>query len=498
MLLYVLRRIGWSLLTVFGVMVLTFLLFRLSAGDIAAAHVGEKATERAKAVFLHKYGYHLPTLLNVHRRLVLTDATDGNRPLNVADAKGSNAAEALGLILETVEAPPPTEAGDDEPPPPAVVPRVLVGHYVPFLDDQTPLPALTRNAPLAPQAKAPAPKAGEEAATQSATAEPATQPGTAEPSTQPTTAQASSPPTTGEAAPRAIMVFRLSDGTELKVDFTGATTAGDVLEAVNRHPHNDGRLVASFSPRGPLTVFDSQFFHHLQRSVTFQARSLRDERKLTAIIAQHGPASLAVSVPALGIGWAMAIIVASLVAYYRGSWGDKIGVFLSVLGMAVPFLAFLILGQWITFHLAPARAYGTFYPSNVYVPVLIIALASLGGQVRFYRTIILDETNRDYVRTARAKGVPLPGILFKHVLKNCMLPILTNVIMTIPFLILGNLLVEQSFGIAGLGDLMISSIQSRDETIMNGLVFLLALVYTAGILVTDLSYTLFDPRVRLR
>jgi peptide/nickel transport system permease protein len=127
-----------------------------------------------------------------------------------------------------------------------------------------------------------------------------------------------------------------------------------------------------------------------------------------------------------------------------------------------------------------------------------MVLANLGGEVRFYRTVILDETNRDYVRTARAKGVPLPTILFRHVIKNCMLPILTSLIMAIPFLILGNLLLESYFGVPGLGELMMTAINERNEPILSGLVFLTALIYTLGVLLTDLSYAFFDPRIRLR
>jgi peptide/nickel transport system permease protein len=173
-------------------------------------------------------------------------------------------------------------------------------------------------------------------------------------------------------------------------------------------------------------------------------------------------------------------------------------VFLSVLGMCVPFLAFMIYGQWLMFNTAPSRAYGLFYRSNIYVPVLIMTIAGLGGSVRFYRTVILDEVNRDYVRTARAKGAPLTSILFVHVLKNCMLPILTNLILAIPFLIMGSLLVETYFGIPGLGDLTISSITNRDEPILNAMVFLTAVIYTLGVTLTDISYAVFDPRVRLR
>ena len=192
------------------------------------------------------------------------------------------------------------------------------------------------------------------------------------------------------------------------------------------------------------------------------------------------------------------MVVSCFVAYYHDTWMDKVGVLLSVIGMCIPFLAFMIFGQWLMFSIAPRYAYGLGDRVNIYVPVVIMIVAGLGGSVRFYRTIILDQVNRDYVRTAKAKGVPLPGILFKHVLKNCMLPILTNLILAIPFLIMGSLLAESYFGIPGLGDLMLSSINGRDEPIMSGLVFLTALVYTIGLLVTDLSYAVFDPRIRLR
>ena len=158
----------------------------------------------------------------------------------------------------------------------------------------------------------------------------------------------------------------------------------------------------------------------------------------------------------------------------------------------------MIYGQWLMFLVAPSHAYGVFYRANVYVPIIITAVAGLGGSVRFYRTIILDEINRDYVRTARAKGAPLSSVLFKHVLKNCMLPILTNLILAIPFLMMGNLLAESYFGIPGLGDLMLTSINGRDEPILSGLVFLASLIYTVGLLLTDMSYAIFDPRIRLK
>jgi len=275
-------------------------------------------------------------------------------------------------------------------------------------------------------------------------------------------------------------------------------TAGQLLGRVNAQPGNQNRLFAEISSWGFGDLFKSQFVDHLVKSATFQTRSLTNNEELTKIIIQRAPASLAIAIPSMALGWVTAMIVACLVAYYRGRLLDRIGVFLSVLGMCVPYLAFMIYGQWLMFKIAPTHAYGIFYRANVYVPIGITVLAGLGGSVRFYRTVIMDEIHRDYVRTARAKGAPLTAVLFKHVLRNCMLPILTNLVLAIPFLMMGNLLAETYFGIPGLGDLLLSSINGRDEPILNGLVFLTAVIYSLGLLVTDLSYAFFDPRIRLQ
>jgi peptide/nickel transport system permease protein len=245
--------------------------------------------------------------------------------------------------------------------------------------------------------------------------------------------------------------------------------------------------------------YDTQFAHHMRNCVTFEARSYRFETKTVLdIIREKGKYSLSITVPVMALGWLLALSIASVVAFYRGRLIDRAGVFLTVLGMCVPYLAYIILGQWLMFRLSPAHAFGVTNPYNVYVPIAIAAVAGLGGSVRFYRTVILDEINRDYVRTARAKGVPLVTILSKHVMKNCMLPILTSLIMSIPFLIFGSFLLEQFFGINGLGGLMISSIADRDIPVITGVTFLTAIAYVVALLITDILYAVFDPRIRLR
>ena len=447
---FVSRRLVQSVLTIFGVMILTFLLFRVVAGDIAAVHVGEKAPEEQKADWRHLNGYDRPLILNLHRQLLLIDHTEGVSYLRVEDGQDSIITDKLSLI--------PSDKSL----------RVRMGRYVLGLDADTPVEKL-----MPPPTKAKKRK----------------------PTEAESQAQSDLP---------GVMVLKLTNGSSFSVDLKGVTTCGELMARINSHHQNKDartgeRLVeARISQLSLRQAFDSQFVDHLWKSVSFQAVSHVHKRKLTEIIWNRAPKSLALTVPVMALGWVLGMTISLLVAYYRGTLLDKLGVFLSVLGMCIPFLAVMIYGQWLVFSIAPKYAYGVDYRGNIYVPILIMTLAGLGGSVRFYRTIILDETNRDYVRTARAKGMPLAGVLFKHVLKNCMLPILTNLVMAIPFLIMGSLLVETYFGIPGLGDLMISSITAGDEPILSGMVFLTAAIYTFGILVTDLGYAVFDPRVRLR
>ena len=465
---FVLRRLVQAVLTVFGVMLVTFALFRVVSGDIAAAHLGERATEGVKADWRHLHGYDRPLFLNVHRRLVVADRTTGDNPLTVLDVGKGRTADNLALI--------PVEGKRD----------LRMGRYVFRLAEGTPVAELTGGKEIEP-------------------AGPSRGPGTA-PATSSAPATASAPASSSAPAtapvPRAEVEFGLADGSKLVVDVLGVRTCAELIERVNGHPDNrdakTARRRVELGISGLDNPFRSQFFDHLYRSMTFQSRSLTNNKKLTEIIAERAPKSLALTLPAMVLGWYAGLAVSCFVAYFRGRLIDKLGVFLAVLGMCVPFLAYMIYAQWFMFHVSPGHAYGLAHRVNIYVPVLIMVVAGLGGSVRFYRTVLLDQTNSDYVRTARAKGVSLPAVLFKHVLRNCMLPILTNLILAIPFLIMGSLLVETYFGIPGLGDLMLSSINGRNEPILSGLVFLTALIYTLGVLLTDLSYVVFDPRIRLQ
>lgn len=196
------------------------------------------------------------------------------------------------------------------------------------------------------------------------------------------------------------------------------------------------------------------------------------------------------------------ICISLAIAYFRGTYVDYWGTFLCVLIMSISYVVYIIVGQFIMgkilkyFPLAGYRG-GSDALRFVLQPALISVIAGLGSGVRLYRTFFLDEINQDYVRTARAKGVSERAVLFRHVLKNASIPILTTTVSSIPFLFMGNLVAEQFFGIPGLGGYLNDAINSQDFAIVRAMVFLGTLLTIIGYILTDIGYALVDPRVRL-
>jgi peptide/nickel transport system permease protein len=171
--------------------------------------------------------------------------------------------------------------------------------------------------------------------------------------------------------------------------------------------------------------------------------------------------------------------------------------------MSISGLFYIIGGQWLVskvWHLAPISGYsgGLDAAKFLILPVIIGVIGGIGSSTRWYRTIFLEEITRDYVRTARAKGLPERVVLFRHVLRNAMIPILTGVVVVIPSLFMGSLLTESFFGIPGLGSYTIDAINAQDFAVVRSMVFIGSVLYIVGLLLTDISYTLADPRVRLQ
>jgi peptide/nickel transport system permease protein len=194
----------------------------------------------------------------------------------------------------------------------------------------------------------------------------------------------------------------------------------------------------------------------------------------------------------------ISVSLALFCAFYRGRWPDRAMVFASTVLMSVNYLVWIVAGQYVlSFRLGLFPVWGFESWAYLALPAMIGVVSGLGGEVRFYRSVMLDELYRDYVRTAFAKGVSTRGVLFKHVLKNAMIPIVTNVVLAIPFLYTGSLLLESYFGIPGLGYLGVNAINDADVDVVRAVVVVGSALYIVANLLGDLCYSLVDPRVRL-
>ena len=213
--------------------------------------------------------------------------------------------------------------------------------------------------------------------------------------------------------------------------------------------------------------------------------------------------SLAIALPSLLVGLMLNITFALFFVFFRSTRVDYIGVIVCVALMSISSLFYIIGGQYLIsklLQLVPISGYSQGYEAIKFLvlPVLISVIYGIGSGTRWYRSLFLEEIEKDYVKTAKSKGLSEASVLFKHVFKNALIPILTGVVVILPLLFLGSLIVESFFGIPGLGSYTIDAIQSQDFAIVRAMVFLGTVLYIIGLILTDISYTLVDPRVRLK
>jgi peptide/nickel transport system permease protein len=249
---------------------------------------------------------------------------------------------------------------------------------------------------------------------------------------------------------------------------------------------------------------DTLLFEHFRSMLTFDfGRSDIDDVKIADRLRSGVGPSLSLTVPLLLLGVLFGISLSLFVAYFRDTYIDTVGVTLCVLGMSVSIVIYIIGGQYLIGKLLRWFPISGFDPSPdvmfrfLALPIGVALAAGVGESVRFYRTVFLEETHRDYVRTARAKGCGDGRVMARHVLRNSLIPILTQVVMAIPFLFTGSLLLESFFGIPGLGSITVEAIHDNDFSTLRVMVFIGSLAFIVGQILTDLSYALVDPRVRL-
>jgi len=265
----------------------------------------------------------------------------------------------------------------------------------------------------------------------------------------------------------------------------------------------DKPLVINAQAEGLGKFTETIFFENSAKLFVFEFGQSDEGRDISYDISQRMWPSLIIALPVFIIAMLLNITFALLVAFFRATYVDVWGVILCVVLMSISGLFYIIGGQYLigkVLHLFPISGFdsGTDALKFMVLPIIISIIAGIGAGTRWYRTIFLEEMGKDYVRTARAKGLPEHLVLFKHVLKNGLIPILTGAVVVIPTLFMGSLILESFFGIPGLGSYTIDAINSQDFAIVRAMVFLGSVLYIIGLILTDISYTLADPRVRLQ
>ena len=264
----------------------------------------------------------------------------------------------------------------------------------------------------------------------------------------------------------------------------------------------DKPLVYNSTEKGADKFTDTIFFEKSTAMFVFDFGRADDGRDIAHEIKTRMLPSLAIALPVFILGLISYITFALVMAFFRATYIDFWGVVLCIAIMSISLLFYVIGGQFLIsklWHLVPISGFsgGLDMGKFLVLPVIIGVFSGSGASTRWYRTIFLEEMGKDYVRTARAKGLPESIVLFRHVLGNAMVPILTGAVVLIPSLFMGSLILESFFGIPGLGSYTIDAINSQDFAVVRAMVFLGSFLYIIGLILTDISYTLVDPRIRL-
>lgn len=263
----------------------------------------------------------------------------------------------------------------------------------------------------------------------------------------------------------------------------------------------DKPLFVNAAAGGVGTLTETIFFEKSVRMFVGDFGRADDGRDIAREIKARMWPSLAIALPTFILGLFVTVSLALLLAFFRATALDFWGVVLCVALMSISGLFYIIGGQYLiakVWKLVPISGFGDGLDAwrFLILPVFIGVVSGIGSSTRWYRTIFLEEVSKDYVRTARAKGLAETVVFFRHILRNAMIPILTGVVVVIPLLFMGSLLTESFFGIPGLGSYTIDAINAQDFAVVRSMVFIGSVLYIVGLILTDISYTLVDPRIR--
>ncbi len=473
MLRFILRRVLQMIPTVFGVILVTFILFNVVGGSPAAMTLGKHVSARMLEEFDEQRGFNKPLIFGSWTR---TRAyTDTHFRRNAED----------WAAVENVDYRPPEGRlpgrivlrADDEyllptgfPLDPNIEYRMVVTYRT---ADDAEVTLLSRE-PRAPEPPENAEEDGE----------------------APTdTEEIADKPERQLFGSMRLMPTRAWR----KVTFPVRSLDGLPIEVVFRVENTDLEIDSIVFRRKVANPFDSQLFFYLRQIARFDfGISSSTNQPVSKLLRDGIIPSLTLTIPIFFVELIVTLSLSLLCAFFRNRFIDRFFVVISVALMSVNYLVFIVGGQYfLGYRLGLFPVWGYESARYLLLPVLIGATSGLGSGIRFYRTIMLDEMYKEYVRTALAKGVSNRGVLLKHVLKNAMIPIVTNVVIAIPFLYTGSLLLETFFGIPGLGYLGVNAIFSSDVDLLRALVFIGAVIFVIANLLTDICYAWVDPRVKL-
>lgn len=295
-----------------------------------------------------------------------------------------------------------------------------------------------------------------------------------------------------------VVFFAVTDPDDIARRALGEKAMPEVIEQWKANHGYD-------KPLWPWQDFrENMLFDHYRSMLTFDfGKSDADDVPIRERLAQGIGPSLTLTVPLFAMSLLLGVALSLFVAFFRETYIDGMGVFLAVLSMSISILLYIVGAQYLVakvlrwFPISGFDSDPSVIVRFLALPILVGLAARVGSDMRFYRTVFLEETSRDYVRTARAKGGGEARVMVRHVLRNALIPILTNVVLAIPFLFTGSLLLESFFGIPGLGSITVDAIQGNDFSTLRTMVYIGALLFIGGQIATDVSYALVDPRVRL-
>ena len=286
-----------------------------------------------------------------------------------------------------------------------------------------------------------------------------------------------------------------------RLSIGGQRVSADAIEKWKAERGYDKPLMINTAKEGLERYTDTIFYQRSLPLLRFDFGASDSGLDISREIRQRMWPSLALAIPTFILGLAASVVFSLMLVFFRATRLDFWGVVLCVVMLSISGLFYIIAGQWLFAKILRLVPYSGFVAGwdmvkFLALPVLVAIIARLGPEARFYRSLFLEEIGKDYVRTARAKGLSERVVLFRHVLRNAMLPILTGTVAALPLLFMGSLISESFFGIPGLGSYTIDAINAQDFSVVRAMVFLGSALYIVGLILADISYTLADPRVR--